>query len=371
MFEYGRVGNYNFFSEQNIELHLPVDSSYIKNKNLRKIIETIDAFVGFSFVFNEDNSVVSIKESLIFHNSQVDMPSIWDLGTGDEFKEFSEEPKKVTNLSEAFASLGKNSDSQRSFLAMGKKRWRFQIDPALYCILDRLRFLQLGDKEIILPLNTSCIVEDYTHEKIKKMIENMGIFVAFSFQTHREKGLLTFLDDNVFGDIAYRDLEYNLKSDSYIRTDIEFRDFIINKDGEFILKKETITVYVSYSTKDSNRYRIANIAEKLTKMPEIHDVLYWEEDMKDDIYRYMNDNIEKCDVMLLFCSQNALNSDPVTMEWQAALKIKKKIIPIFTKESEIPALLSTKLGVYYDKNHFDNNITRLAKIILKKAEFED
>jgi len=126
------------------------------------------------------------------------------------------------------------------------------------------------------------------------------------------------------------------------------------------------TVFISYATKDSNKFHIATIAERLTKYPEIDKALYWEEDMLDDIYKYMNENVGKCDVFLLFCSQNALNSEPIEMEWMAALKKKKKIIPIFIDEDDIPTLLSTRLGVQFKENDLKGTIKSVYHLILKK-----
>ncbi len=88
---------------------------------------------------------------------------------------------------------------------------------------------------------------------------------------------------------------------------------------------KNILIYVIYASKDSDFCQVPKIAEILTNKPEIEDVLYWEKDMKEDIYKYMNDNIGSCDMCIIFCSQNALNSRPVEMEWQSALKLEKKI----------------------------------------------
>ena len=90
-----------------------------------------------------------------------------------------------------------------------------------------------------------------------------------------------------------------------------------------------ILVFVSYATKDVELFKIQRIAEELTKFDEIEDVLYWQEDMQDNIIKYMNDNLERCDVVLLFCSPNALSSVPVEKEWTAADIMGKPIIPIF------------------------------------------
>ena len=54
-------------------------------------------------------------------------------------------------------------------------------------------------------------------------------------------------------------------------------------------KNEPVIVFISYATKDSERFQIPIIAEKLMKCPGIKKVLYWEEHMRDDIIKYMND----------------------------------------------------------------------------------
>jgi hypothetical protein len=131
--------------------------------------------------------------------------------------------------------------------------------------------------------------------------------------------------------------------------------------------KSGILIFASYSTKDVDTYRIRAIAEKLTDFEEIEDVLYWQEDMHDNIFKFMNDNLGRCDVMLLFCSKNAINSIPVEKEWTAADSLGKPIIPIFTKIEEIPPLLSSRLGVKFDTYNFQETIQSLHDLILKKS----
>jgi len=130
---------------------------------------------------------------------------------------------------------------------------------------------------------------------------------------------------------------------------------------------EPLLVFLSYATVDSNRFQIPKIAEMLTTFPEIEDCLYWEEDLHDDIFDYMNDNLEKCDIFILFCSKNALKSEPVKMEWKAALKIKKRIIPVYFQENDIPPLLSTKLGTHFHPEDLESTVNDLFKLILKKT----
>lgn len=132
------------------------------------------------------------------------------------------------------------------------------------------------------------------------------------------------------------------------------------------IKSTDILIFVSYSTLDSEFFEINNIAEKLQQHSEIKKVFYWEEDLKDDIYDYMNRNLDICDAFLLFCSKRAKKSEQVQLEWKSALKIKKPIIPIFKDEKDIPPLVSTKLGVSFDKNDIDKTVEQLYHLILKK-----
>jgi len=129
-----------------------------------------------------------------------------------------------------------------------------------------------------------------------------------------------------------------------------------------------ILVFASYTTKDTELFQISKVAETLTQFSEIDDVLYWEKDLDDDIYEYMNKNLKKCDVFLLFCSENIENSEPVKMEWMTALKLKKKIIPVFLKEEHIPPLLSTKYGIFFNRNNIRPIIEKIYQLILKKYE---
>ena len=130
--------------------------------------------------------------------------------------------------------------------------------------------------------------------------------------------------------------------------------------------KENVLVFVSYATKDADIFKIRKLAEDLTKREKIADVLYWQEDMKDNIIKYMNDNLGKCDIMLLFCSPNALSSEPVEKEWTAADIMGKPIIPIFNNPDHIPPLLKTRLGVQFDPFNFQRNSDEIYKLILKK-----
>ncbi len=129
---------------------------------------------------------------------------------------------------------------------------------------------------------------------------------------------------------------------------------------------ENIVIFISYATKDTDRFQIKEIANTLTKFEEIKSVLYWQEDMHDNIFEYMNENLAKCDLMLLFCSQFALQSVPVRKEWTAADAINIPIIPVFVNVDDIPPLLRSRLGIQLEPKDFKKNILSLHSLILKK-----
>ncbi|MFX1413812.1 MAG: TIR domain-containing protein, partial [Promethearchaeota archaeon] len=108
-----------------------------------------------------------------------------------------------------------------------------------------------------------------------------------------------------------------------------------------------ILIFISYATKDADWFKVQEIARSLTTYHEIEKVFYWQEDMKDNIYEYMDEYLGKCDLMLLFCSPNALKSKPIMKEWTAADSMEIPIIPVFFSSEHIPPLLKSRLGVKF------------------------
>ena len=134
-----------------------------------------------------------------------------------------------------------------------------------------------------------------------------------------------------------------------------------------------LNIFLSYASKDAPYFKIPLIAEKLKQYPEIDETFYWHEDAKEDIIKYMNETINKCEVFILFCSPRALESEPVQMEWSVALKNKKVVIPIFFNEEHIPTLLSTLVGLHYDPYYcedIDEKIKELYFLILKRLDIK-
>ena len=157
----------------------------------------------------------------------------------------------------------------------------------------------------------------------------------------------------------------------------EFASYISGKPSTSEIEQSTtlpnpklerpLLIFVSYATVDADTFKIHDIAGQLAKTSEIKDVLFWEEHMEDNIFEYMDDNLDKCDVMILFCSDNAKNSVPVRKEWTAAEAIGMPIIPVFYDVNHIPTLLKSRLGVEFDFYNMELNISKLKNLILKKV----
>jgi len=130
------------------------------------------------------------------------------------------------------------------------------------------------------------------------------------------------------------------------------------------------TVFLSYSTKDSEYYELPKIVKGLECYPDIEKVLFWEADSTQNIVDFMEETLKSCNVFVLFCSENSVKSAAVKDEWQAAFQRRKKkllkLIPVYEREEHIPAMLGHLLNVKYDKTDFDGFIEKLYKEIQRQ-----
>jgi hypothetical protein len=161
--------------------------------------------------------------------------------------------------------------------------------------------------------------------------------------------------------------ESELKFVSYLTKKTEDNRSLEDKYSSVHNINREIFVFMSYATKDADLFKVKETAEKLTNTAEIEKVLYWQEDMEDNIIEYMNDNLGKCHTFVLFCSKNALESVPVKKEWTAADAMGKPIIPVFFNPEHIPPLLRSRLGIEFDFYDIKRNVQGLYSLILKKC----
>ena len=131
-----------------------------------------------------------------------------------------------------------------------------------------------------------------------------------------------------------------------------------------------LRVFLSYSTLDSDHFQVQNISKALDSYPEIDKVMFWEANSGENIVEYMERTLKECNVFILLCSENTLNSQAVTDEWQAAFQLRKKgelkMVPVFENEKHIPALLTPLLNVKFAKDNFIDFIIQLYKEILRE-----
>ena len=129
-------------------------------------------------------------------------------------------------------------------------------------------------------------------------------------------------------------------------------------------------VFLSYSTLDSDNFKIREIARRLQSYPKIDKVFFWETDSGESIVGYMERVLRLSKVFVFFCSEHSIKSKAVEDEWQAAFQMRKKglmkIVPVYEKEDLIPFLLMPLLNVKFDKDDFDGFIQKLYEEILRQ-----
>ncbi len=135
------------------------------------------------------------------------------------------------------------------------------------------------------------------------------------------------------------------------------------------IKKDEFIVFLSYSTKDSELFKIAEIAKKLKFYPEIDETKFWEKDSGINVVKYMEDNLGRSNIFLLFCSQNSRKSKAVEAEWQSAFSLMLKdilqVIPVYQNDEFIPILLGRQIRVKFKEDDIDGTIQEIYNEILR------
>ena len=118
-------------------------------------------------------------------------------------------------------------------------------------------------------------------------------------------------------------------------------------------KPRGINVYFSYSKQDVQTFKLDSLARSINQLPHVNKVFYRGRSYFGSIVMYMNENIPKSDVVLVFCSKGA--SRNVAEEARAATLQRKTVIPIYTDKNDVPVTLRTRRGVKYDPAHGINS----------------
>ena len=166
-------------------------------------------------------------------------------------------------------------------------------------------------------------------------------------------------------------------TDFEITTEFDYEILIFGSNNDFSLiynwiskpeEYKKINISLSYSTTDFNNFNIFKIVESL-RLFDIGNIYYFEEDSTSNIVQYMDYSLMNTDVFILFCSERAMKSESVKLEWQGAYSLikkrKLKIIPIYKEMEYIPALLKSLISIKYDEDQFEKFIENLHQQIIR------
>ncbi|MFX1364454.1 MAG: leucine-rich repeat domain-containing protein [Promethearchaeota archaeon] len=229
-------------------------------------------------------------------------------------------------------------------------------------------------------------IVNYSREKEnkkKEFITNIkkltSVYEELSFEDIQSKveidlkELRVLLEEMIFT----KQLNAQIKKDSiiFLKDEVQPLDISpipLKKLGKKVKlgKKKDLNIFLSYSTLDSPYFQINDVAKSLETYPDINEVFYWEENSGENIVEYMEKTLEKCNVFILFCSENSFKSKAVSDEWQAAFQLRKKglfkIIPVYEDEKFIPVLLTPLLNTKFSKVNFSEFIDKLHQEIVRK-----
>ncbi|MFX1534284.1 MAG: TIR domain-containing protein, partial [Promethearchaeota archaeon] len=116
---------------------------------------------------------------------------------------------------------------------------------------------------------------------------------------------------------------------------ISLEDRLQELEDEF---RENYRIFFSYSMKDSQRFKIKEIAEYLENKPSNIQIMYFEKSKTtgEDILDYMQRGVEWCNLFIWFHSEDSKESSAVQKEYKMAEYLGKKIITITEDFNTLP-----------------------------------
>ncbi|MFX1250570.1 MAG: TIR domain-containing protein [Promethearchaeota archaeon] len=116
---------------------------------------------------------------------------------------------------------------------------------------------------------------------------------------------------------------------------VSLEDRLQQLEDEF---RENYRIFFSYSMKDSQRFKIKEIAEYLEKQPSNIEIMYFEKSKTtgEDILDYMERGVEWCNLFIWFHSEDSKESSAVQKEYKMAEYLGKKIITITEDFNTLP-----------------------------------
>ncbi|MHA1277323.1 MAG: roadblock/LC7 domain-containing protein [Candidatus Helarchaeota archaeon] len=125
-----------------------------------------------------------------------------------------------------------------------------------------------------------------------------------------------------------------------------------------------LVLFLGYATMDIERFHIPEIAGTLEQKSEVEQVLYWQAGMPETLSDFTNEHVLKCDIYLLFCSQNSTQAELSGVDWEFAHRNKKFILPIFESIEDVPPLLRRIRGILFKEGDLKETISQIYQEIL-------
>ena len=209
-----------------------------------------------------------------------------------------------------------------------------------------------------------------TRNKLINLPESFGTLKALQeLSLHDNK--LTKLPENFWGlkDLKTLWLGKNPWQGEYqkiISENSDYRGQVTNISEilDYCRRIANISIFLSHAVANFETFQIKEIAEYLEQLEEIYDVYYCEADLKGNIDDFMDENIPRCQLVLIFASQKSIfDSQDCAHELELARRHNIQIIPIRGRDVSWDDLaevqLSRELGFQFEESHFTEFCAKL------------
>ncbi|MHA1104163.1 MAG: TIR domain-containing protein [Promethearchaeota archaeon] len=105
---------------------------------------------------------------------------------------------------------------------------------------------------------------------------------------------------------------------------------------------------------DESKFHIPELSSILEQDPLINYAFYFKKYASGSIVEFMNTYLPQSQVVVIFCSKNALKSSFVARERDMAVNENKHIIPIFEDLNDVPQIIRMEMGVPFSFNMSPN-----------------
>ena len=177
---------------------------------------------------------------------------------------------------------------------------------------------------------------------------------------------------NYFKEISEEEQHVKIK-------ELELRERIISKKEKLISplfkfeEKKTrlrrnLNIYVSYADEDYDVFKIGEFMRRLSIFDDIDQVFNQGTGVNQEYFNEFENQIKGYDLMITFCSPNALKTPFLLKLWQKTKSMQMFVIPIYIEPQHIPRFLKSYKKVEFDAFNFEENLEKIHKIIIKRFQ---